>query len=83
MVSCSFCKKNYEFPKGTTVVQKDGSVRYFCSSKCRKNFEMGRLSKKVKWVKKSDIVKANKAKKETTGAEVLAKKESEKKSKKN
>lgn len=62
MPVCSFCKKQYEFPKGTTVVQKDTSVRYFCSSKCRKNSEMGRLSKKVKWVKKSDVVKEEMAK---------------------
>jgi len=52
MPVCSFCKGTYEFPKGTTVVQKSGDVRYYCSSKCRKNSEMGRLSKKVKWVKK-------------------------------
>ncbi len=64
MPVCTFCKNNYEFPKGTTVVQKDSSVRYFCSSKCRKNMEMGRLNKKVKWVRKSDIVKSEKAKKD-------------------
>ena len=62
MPVCSFCKNAYEFPKGTTVVQKDSSVRYYCSSKCRKNAEMGRLSKKVKWIRKSDVVKAEKAK---------------------
>ncbi len=64
MPVCTFCKNAYEFPKGTTVVQKDSSVRYFCSSKCRKNMEMGRLNKKVKWVVKSDIVKTEKAKRE-------------------
>ena len=62
MPVCTFCKKGYEFPKGTTVVQKDASVRYYCSSKCRKNMEMGRLNKKVKWIRKSDIVKVEKAK---------------------
>ena len=64
MPVCSFCKKAYEFPKGTTVIQKDTSVRYYCSSKCRKNMEMGRMNKKVKWVRKSDVVKAEKAKKD-------------------
>ncbi len=62
MPVCSFCKNNYEFPKGTSVVQKDSSVRYYCSSKCRKNMEMGRLAKKVKWIRKSDVIKAEKAK---------------------
>lgn len=64
MPVCSFCKSAYEFPRGTTVVQKDSSVRYYCSSKCRKNSEMGRLNKKVKWVVKSDVVKNEKAKRE-------------------
>jgi len=64
MPVCTFCKKSYEFPKGTTVVQKDSSVRFLCSSKCRKNMEMGRLSKKVKWILKSDIIKTEKAKRE-------------------
>ncbi len=62
MPVCSFCKNSYEFPRGTTVVQKDASVRYYCSSKCRKNMELGRLTKKVKWIRKSDVVKAEKAK---------------------
>jgi|TARA_B100002003_G_scaffold163827_1_gene152050 large subunit ribosomal protein L24e len=66
MALCSFCKKNYEPPRGTTVVQKDSSVRYYCSSKCRKNSEMGRLNKKVRWVRKSDIVKKDLAKKEAS-----------------
>ena len=64
MPVCSFCKNAYEFPKGMTVVQKDSSVKYFCSSKCRKNMEMGRLNKKVKWIVKSEVVKAEKAKRE-------------------
>lgn len=52
MPRCIFCKREYEFPRGTTVVthEGEGAVRYFCSKKCRKNFEMGRDSKKVMWV---------------------------------
>ena len=52
MPKCSFCKQNYEFPKGVTVVQKSGDAKYFCSSKCRKNAEMGRDNRKVGWVRK-------------------------------
>ena len=52
MPTCSFCKNNYEFPRGLTLVLKDGTPKYFCSSKCRKNFQMGRDNRKVKWVKK-------------------------------
>jgi large subunit ribosomal protein L24e len=58
MPVCSFCRSQYEFPRGTTVVQKDGTVKFFCSSKCRKNSEMGRNNKKVAWVQKSDHMKA-------------------------
>jgi len=53
MPRCSFCKSNYEFPRGITVVQKEGTPRYYCSSKCRKNSEMGRDNRRVKWVTKS------------------------------
>ncbi len=52
MPRCSFCKTQYPIEKGITVVQKDGTPKHFCSSKCRKNSEMGRDSRKVKWVKK-------------------------------
>ncbi len=62
MPVCWFCKSNYEFPRGISVVQKDGSVRYYCSSKCRKNSEMGRNNRKVNWVRKSGVVKEMKAK---------------------
>ncbi len=30
-------------------VKNDGSVLYWCSSKCEKNFELGRESKNRKW----------------------------------
>ncbi|MEK6875107.1 MAG: 50S ribosomal protein L24e [Nanoarchaeota archaeon] len=52
MPKCSFCKKQYEFPRGTTIVMNDGVPRYYCSSKCRKNAKLGRDSRKVNWVRK-------------------------------
>jgi len=52
MPKCSFCKLSYEFPRGITIVQKDGNPKHFCSSKCRKNSKIGRDNRKVKWVKK-------------------------------
>ena len=54
MPRCAFCKTNYEFPRGITVVQRDGTPKYLCSGKCRKNAKMGRDNKKVKWVVKSE-----------------------------
>jgi len=55
MPKCTFCKREYEWPRGITVVTHEGEgiLRHFCSKKCRKNFEMGRDSKKVGWVKKT------------------------------
>ncbi|MEM4605559.1 MAG: 50S ribosomal protein L24e [Candidatus Pacearchaeota archaeon] len=52
MPKCSFCKKEYEIPRGITEVQKDGSLKFYCSSKCRKNSKMGRNPKKISWIKK-------------------------------
>lgn len=50
MPKCSYCGKEYDVPKGLTFVMKDGTVNYFCSSKCRKNKFMKR--RKVRWVSK-------------------------------
>lgn len=55
MPKCSYCGKNYEFPRGLTLVKNDGSVKYLCSSKCRKNMLMKR--RKVNWIRKSDEAK--------------------------
>ena len=54
MPKCSYCGKMYEPPRGLTLVLKDGSARYFCSAKCRKNRDMKR--RKVRWIKKGKKV---------------------------
>jgi len=51
MPKCVYCQKQYEFPRGLTLVMKDGTVNHFCSSKCRKNMLMGR--RKVRWLPKN------------------------------
>ncbi len=52
-MKCSVCKNN--IPKGTgkMFVRNDGRVYYFCSSKCQRNFNLGRVPKKLKWVSKA------------------------------
>jgi len=50
MPKCSYCGKEYDFPKGLTFVLNDGSVKYLCSPKCRKNMFMKR--RKVRWIRK-------------------------------
>jgi large subunit ribosomal protein L24e len=53
MPRCSFCKRNYEFPLGLTLILYDGNILYFCSSKCRKNqLKLKRDNKKVNWIRK-------------------------------
>jgi ribosomal protein L24E len=61
MPKCSYCGKQYEFPRGTTLVMKDGTLKYLCSGKCRKNWQMKR--RKVRWISKSAVFKAEGKKK--------------------
>jgi large subunit ribosomal protein L24e len=56
MPKCVYCGKIYEFPRGLTLVMKDGTINYLCSPKCKKNMLMKR--RRVEWVRKSDTTKA-------------------------
>jgi large subunit ribosomal protein L24e len=79
MPKCSFCQASYEFPRGLTLVLNDGKVLHFCSSKCKKNFELGRKSRKVKWIKKMKHTRAELIKEiKEEAAEKEEKKEEEK-----
>lgn len=51
-MKCVFCKKDFEIPYGVTIIQKDGTPKHYCSSKCRKSFEMGRDNRKLTWILK-------------------------------
>jgi len=49
---CSFC--GHEFPLGTDImyVRNDGTILWFCSSKCRKSsIELKRDARKIRWTK--------------------------------
>jgi len=49
---CTFCGNEIEPGTGMMYVKKDGTIYYFCSSKCRKNMlELKRDPKKVRWTK--------------------------------
>lgn len=58
MPKCVYCKKDYDLHKGLTLVMKDGTINYLCSSKCRKNMLLKR--RKVRWVTKSEEGKNSK-----------------------
>jgi len=45
----------YDIPRGLTLIMKDGTINYLCSSKCRKNMFMKR--RKVRWLTKKKKTK--------------------------
>ena len=52
MPKCIYCKKEYDIHRGLTFILADGTIKYLCSSKCRKNMLMKR--RKVRWITKSE-----------------------------
>jgi len=50
MPKCVYCGEDYHIHKGLTLIMKDGTINYLCSSKCRKNMLMKR--RKVRWISK-------------------------------
>lgn len=51
--TCSFCGENITPGTGLMYVRNDGSILYFCSSKCKKNMDFGRKPEDLEWTKKS------------------------------
>ena len=60
MTRCSYCGKEYSSHKGLTLILNSGHLVHFCSSKCRKNNELGRDSKKRKWSKHKIVIEEEK-----------------------
>jgi len=49
---CSFCGRDFPFGTGMMYVRNDGTIYWFCSSKCRKSqIKLGRDSRKFKWAR--------------------------------
>lgn len=50
---CAFCHTPLEQGSGKMLVRRDGTVFYFCSSKCERNMiKLGRKPRKFKWAAK-------------------------------
>jgi len=50
MTKCVFCGMEKEPFKGVHLICNDGTVKFFCSSKCRKNaLHLKRDKRKLKW----------------------------------
>ena len=63
-MKCSFCGEEVGKGKGILFARRDGSLLYFCKSKCRINFNMGRKTTKLKWTLRKEEGKESKSKKE-------------------
>lgn len=62
---CTFCGREFEPGTGIMYVNNDGSIFWFCSSKCRKNqLELGRDPRKLKWTAYYGMEERAKAKRE-------------------
>lgn len=51
-VRCSFCGAGIEPGTGIMYVKNDGTILWFCSSKCFKSYKMRRDPKKLPWTAK-------------------------------
>lgn len=50
MTKCTFCGQEKHASMGIHYIKNDGTVNYFCSSKCRKNaLKLKRDKRKLKW----------------------------------
>ncbi|HUV03292.1 MAG TPA: 50S ribosomal protein L24e [Desulfobacteria bacterium] len=53
-IKCSFCGTSVEPGTGMMFVKRDGTVLYFCSSKCERNMlKLRRKRRKLKWAAES------------------------------
>jgi ribosomal protein L24E len=59
MSKCVYCGKEYDVPRGLTLIMNDGTLKNLCSSKCRKNMLMKR--RKVRWISKKKKTKEKSA----------------------
>lgn len=50
-MKCSFCSKVIKKGTGKMFVKNSGEILYWCSSKCEKNYGLGRKSRDLKWTK--------------------------------
>ena len=57
-MECSFCGNEVEKGKGYMYVKANGTVYFFCSSKCKANMlKLKRKARKFKWTKKYEKAK--------------------------
>lgn len=55
---CTFCGTDMAVGTGKMFVKKDGTTQYFCSSKCQKNMELGRIPRRIEWTESYRKIKS-------------------------
>ena len=76
MVKCVFCGKDQHAHKGLHYISNDGTTKYFCSSRCKRNsLNLKRDNRKIRWTEAFHETR-EKAK---LRAKVVAEKEEERK----
>lgn len=55
---CAFCGREYELGTGRQLAKNDGSMQFFCSSKCRKNHTLKRSPIHTRWTQRFRDFKA-------------------------
>ena len=59
MTQCVFCGKERPDYEGVHLIKNDGTISYYCSSKCRKNsIKLGRDKRKIRWTNAYRIVRS-------------------------
>jgi large subunit ribosomal protein L24e len=49
--TCNFCGEMIEPGTGKMFVKKDGTIFFFCSTKCQNNNNLGRVPRRIPWTK--------------------------------
>ncbi|MBN2101708.1 MAG: 50S ribosomal protein L24e [Candidatus Aenigmarchaeota archaeon] len=62
-MKCSFCNETISKTAGKMFVKTDGTIFYFCSSKCQNNYKLKRNPKNIGWVRKKQTSGKETAKK--------------------
>ena len=83
--TCSFCGNEIEPGTGKMYIKKDGTVYYFCKSKCQKNLlHLKRVPHRIEWTSRYAEMKSVRLapEREKKAAKKAMKKTSTKKAKK-
>lgn len=70
MTKCVFCGREENDFIGVHLVKNDGTVNFYCSSKCRKNsLKLGRDRRNLKWTEAFYVTREKAAKREASKIE--------------